>query len=80
MLIYQYLRVCLHLFYPNDSPFLVQIPSPGFQTTFKDNVSVEEVDPSESRLLVTGRHGRQFRPPSVHSTCYHIIYIDKHVH
>ena len=72
MLIPQYLRVCLHWFYPDDSPFSVQIPSPGIQTTFEDNVSVEEVDPSESRLLVTGRHERQFRPTPLHSTYYHI--------
>ena len=71
MLIPQYLRVCLHWFYPDDSPFSVQIPSPGIQTTFEDNVSVEEVDPSESRLLVTGRHGGQLRPTPLHST-YHI--------
>ena len=25
--------MCLHLFYPDDSPFAVQIPSPGTQTT-----------------------------------------------
>ena len=40
-------------------------------SAFKDNVSVEEIDPSESRLLVTGRHGGQFRSTPVHST-YHI--------
>ena len=33
MLIYQYLIMCLHLFYPDDSLFSVQIPSPGIQTT-----------------------------------------------
>ena len=37
----------------------------------EDNVSVEEIDPSESRLLVTGRRGGQFRPTPLHST-YHI--------
>ena len=37
----------------------------------EDNVSVEEIDSSESRLLVTGRHGGQFIPTPVHST-YHI--------
>ena len=65
MLIYQYLIMCLQLFYPDDSSFSLQIPSPGIQTTFEDNVSVEEIDCSESRLLVTGRHGRQFRPTPV---------------
>ena len=38
---------------------------------FEENVFVEEINPSESRLLVTGRHGGQFRPTPVHST-YHI--------
>ena len=71
MLIYQYLIMCSHLFHPVDSPVSVQIPSPGIQTAFEDNVSVEEIDPSESRLLVSGRHGGQFRPTPVHST-YHI--------
>ena len=33
MLIYQYVIMCLHLFFPDDSQFLVQIPSPGIQTT-----------------------------------------------
>ena len=43
-------------------------------SAFEDNVSVEEIDPSESRLLVTGRRGGQFRPwpTPVHST-YHIL-------
>ena len=59
------------MLHPDDSPVSVQIPSPGIQTTFEDNVSVEESGPSESRLLVTGRHGGQFRQTPVHST-YHI--------
>ena len=66
--------MCLHLSYPDGSPFSVQIPSPGIQTTFEDNVSVEEIDPSESRLLVTGRLGGHFRPTPVHST-YHIHWL-----
>lgn len=37
----------------------------------EDNVSVEEIDSSESRLLVTGRLGGQFIPTLVHSK-YHI--------
>lgn len=41
------------------------------RAAFEDNVSIEEINPSESRLLVTGRHGGQFRRTPVHST-YHI--------
>jgi len=38
---------------------------------FEGNISIKEINASESRLLVTGRHGGQFRRTPVHST-YHI--------
>lgn len=38
-------------------------------TSLEDNVSIQEISPSESTLLVTGRHGGHFRTKTpVHST------------